>query len=160
MTVALETSRLDPRIAAIDLSQVRRKLMEPEPEGKGWTEEAALEAEKWYRRYLHVILTHPGFKAVPNHEIDAFWHQHILDTRAYARDCDEVFGRFVHHYPYFGLNGDADQRDECFDDTNTLYRQLFGEDCLSMSTRGQDCTPPCESSACSGGGTCNSCTVD
>lgn len=151
---------IDPKIAAIDLSQVRRKLTEPEPEGKGWTAEQALDAEKWYRRFLHIIAKYPDAQPVPNLPIDAFWHQHILDTRAYARDCEMAFGRFIHHYPYFGLNDDADERDACFDHTNELYRLEFGEDCLSAGAQGKDCTPPCQSQACTGGGTCNSCTVD
>ena len=149
-----------PSIASLDLSQVRRKLMEPAPEGKGWSQEMALLAEKWYRRYLHIVLKYPDVRPVPNHQIDEFWHQHILDTRAYARDCQSVFGRFIHHNPYFGLNGDADERDACFDQTNVLYRLEFGEDCLPLGPQAEDCTAPCQSAACSGGGTCKSCTVD
>ncbi|MEA2599493.1 MAG: hypothetical protein QOF89_485 [Acidobacteriota bacterium] len=155
-----EVGQVDPLIAALDLSQVRRKLMEPAPEGKGWSQELALLAEKWYRRYLHIVLKHADVRPVPNHQIDDFWHQHILDTRAYARDCQSVFGRFIHHNPYFGLNGDADERDACFDQTNALYRLEFGEDCLSLSPQAEDCTAPCQTAACSGGGTCKSCTVD
>lgn len=151
---------LDQTITALDLSQVRLKLMEPEPEGKGWSQEMALDAEKWYRRFLHVILRYPEARPVPNYPIDAFWHQHILDTRAYARDCKTVFGRFIHHYPYFGLNGDADQRDACFDETNALYRIEFGEDCLARGAQAEGCSAPCSSQACSGGGTCSPCTVD
>jgi len=133
-------------LRALDLSQVRRKLQEPAPEGKGWDDKTAEEAEMWYRRFLEVCLRHPEFPVVPNFTIDAFWHQHILDTRAYARDCDAVFGAFVHHYPYFGLNGDADKRDAAFGETNELYRTLFGEDCTGMQPAG------CET----GGATCAS----
>ena len=139
---------LDPRITSIDLSQVRRKLTEPEPEGKGWGEEQALIVEKWYRRFLHVALKYPEVRPVPNHQIDAFWHQHILDTRAYARDCQTVFGHFLHHYPYFGLNGDASERDDCFVQTNTIYRKEFGEDCLSIGKDGVGCKAPCVVEAC------------
>lgn len=155
-----DTGQVAPSIAALDLSQVRRKLMEPAPEGKGWSEELALLTEKWYRRYLQIVLKYPEIRPVPNHQIDDFWHQHILDTRAYARDCQSVFGRFIHHNPYFGLNGDADERDACFDQTNVLYCLEFGEDCLSLSPHAEGCSAPCQTAACSGGGTCNSCTVD
>jgi hypothetical protein len=151
---------LHPSIASLDLTQVRRKLMEAAPEGKGWTEENALIAERWYRRYLQIVLKYPGTRPVPNHQIDDFWHQHILDTRAYERDCKAIFGRFIHHNPYFGLNGDSEERDSCFDHTNALYRREFGEDCLSLAAQGKDCTAPCSTSACEGGGTCKPCTVD
>jgi hypothetical protein len=31
------------------------------------------------------------------------------------------------------LDGDTDERDACFDETNRLYEQEFGENCLSMT---------------------------
>ncbi len=31
--------------------------------------------------------------------IDAFWHEFILDTRAYQEFCDQYFGIFLHHVP-------------------------------------------------------------
>jgi len=118
-------------IQQLDLSQVKRKIMEPSPEGKGWDQETADRAELWYRRYLEVCLRHPEFPAVPNRHIDDFWHQHILDTRAYAADCQNIFGEFLHHYPYFGLNGDAAERDGAFDQTDAIYISLFGESCVA-----------------------------
>ena len=36
------------------------------------------------------------------------WHRHILDTRAYASDCERIFRNFMHYFPYFGLRGEAD----------------------------------------------------
>jgi hypothetical protein len=128
-------------LRALDLTQVRRKLQEPAPEGKGWDDKTAEEAEMWYRRFLEVCVRNPEFPVVPNGVIDTFWHQHILDTRAYAQDCDMVFGEFVHHYPYFGLNGDAQQRDDAFVETNKLYHSLFGEDCTTIGSNPTDCDP-------------------
>ena len=93
---------------------------------------------------------------MPNNKIDAFWHQHILDTKAYARDCMTVFGCFIHHNPYFGLNGDAAERDACFEQTKTLYLATFGETGTSLGAEGKDCG----AGSCDGGGTCNACTVD
>ena len=151
------------RLEALDLTMVRRKLMEAEPEGKGWTAEQALEAEKWYKRYLASIIKYPdATQHVPNGPIDFFWHQHILDTRRYGDDCKYIFGHFLHHYPYFGLNGDAAERDTSFDDTNAIYREMFGEDCTQMQTfnlkKAQSCAAPCQSEACGQG--CSKCTVD
>jgi hypothetical protein len=119
-------------IKALDLTHVCRKIQEPQPEGKGWTINQTIEAEKWYRRYLELCLRHPNFPVVPNYPIDSMWHQHILDTRAYAEDCKAIFGEMLHHYPYFGLNGDADQRDDAFGETNTLYMKYFGHSCAEM----------------------------
>lgn len=149
-------------IESLDLNNVTRKLMEPAPEGKGWTLEQALEAGKWYRRFLQLCVLYPTKAVVPNLYIDTFWHQHILDTRAYAKDCQKIFGHFLHHYPYFGLNGDAQQRDDAFVETNCLYIGLFGEDCKTMETfkTAKAQGPTCVPEACSGGGTCSACTVD
>lgn len=142
------------RLEALDLTNVRRKLMEPYPEGKGWTEAQARQAEMWYKRYIATIIKYPdATQHVPNGPIDFFWHQHILDTMAYGPDCMNVLGYFLHHYPYFGLNGDAVARDTSFDDTNELYRAMFGEDCRQMTefqvksghakVEGKDCKAGC-----------------
>ena len=162
---------LNVLIANLDLSDVRMKLQEPEPEGKGWSKQQVEEAEKWYKRFLQVCLL-GEVQPVPNQPIDTFWHQHILDTRAYVKDCQTIFGHFLHHYPYFGLKGDARERDGEFDKTNQVYHRLFGEDCSEMHgffkkagpcrTDGDanSCSAPCVPEACSGGGTCSACTVD
>lgn len=150
-------------LANLNLDNVKRKLMEPPPEGKGWSLEQVNEAELWYRRYLELCLRRPEFPVVPNYPIDMFWHQHILDTRAYGKDCDAIFGEMLHHYPYFGLNGDADQRDDAFVETNRVYRELFGEDCTHMngfavSKRPLDCMEgaPIGQALASAGQNCNS----
>lgn len=125
---------IPPSIQELNLDNVRRKLMEEEPEGKGWTLEQATEAELWYRRYLTLCLKYGQESIVPNYAIDMFWHQHILDTRAYAVDCQNVFGEFMHHFPYFGLNGDKGELECAFVKTNQLYRIEFGEDCTEMKS--------------------------
>lgn len=117
------------RVENIDLNPIKMKLMLPKPEGKGWSAEQADASILWYRRYLALCALYPDEPLVPNGPIDEVWHMHILDTSKYAKDCHEVFGYFLHHYPYFGLNNDADVRDHMFDRTNELYQIYFGEDC-------------------------------
>lgn len=127
----------------LDLTQIKRKLMCPAPEGHGWTEEQTDEAEKWYRRFLELKIRYQEHRIVPNLPIDMMWHQHILDTKAYFRDCEEIFGEFVHHYPYFGMNGDAPERDKSFDETNRLYQLIFGEDCRQTGKFPLECSMGC-----------------
>lgn len=116
------------KVAQIDLTMVKRKIMDKE-EGQGWDESYADTVETKYRRYLAMYLMFPKRKIVPNKEVDIFWHQHILDTRAYANDCEKTFGFFLHHFPYFGMRGPEDKRnlENCFEDTRNLYAELFGE---------------------------------
>lgn len=119
------------RLHKLDLSKIRAKVQRE----NGWTAKQAKEAEKWYRRFLEAILRFPKrAKFVPNAPIDEFWHCHIMDTRAYARDCEHVFGRFVHHNPYFGVRGkkDLEANQASFCQTNAIYREMFGEDCTMM----------------------------
>lgn len=35
----------------------------------------------------------------PNQDVDDFWHQHILNTKMYLKDCEYLFGFILHHDP-------------------------------------------------------------
>lgn len=61
--------------------------------------------------------------------VDEFWHQHILDTHAYHEDCEVIFGNYLHHFPYFGMRGEADAKalEDAYADTLERYRASFGE---------------------------------
>jgi len=97
-------------------------------------DEAIMTPEDWdlsereYRRFLALKIMHPDTALVPSKQVDAIWHAHILDTRAYREDCQAMFGRFMDHYPYFGINGEDDYKmlQETFADTIVLYEEQFG----------------------------------
>jgi hypothetical protein len=105
---------------------VRMKLADP-VEGKGWVESELDLAEREYRRFLALHLMYPGSDVVPCHLVDEVWHAHILDTQAYALDCQALFGSFLHHFPYFGLRGadDAANLMAAYDDTVTRYGEAL-----------------------------------
>ena len=127
------------RVDQIDLSMVKLKLMDEE-EGQGWDQAFVDHVEKRYRRYLTMIIVTPDGSPVPTQDIDLFWHQHILDTRAYAKDCDEVIGYFVHHFPYFGMRGDEDAQNlqDAFEETKLIYSSLFGENYTTPDDSGAE----------------------
>ncbi len=114
-------------INTIDFTMIKKKLMDAE-EGENWSgvfcDRVALE----YRRYLFLSKMHPNLAVVPSKIVDIFWHYHILDTQAYAEDCDTTFGYFLHHYPYFGMRGedDAQALGTAYDQTLALYSEHFG----------------------------------
>jgi hypothetical protein len=114
--------------AHLDLSDVRMKLADPE-EGHGLSRDQldAMEAE--YRKFLALQFADPDAAIVPCKLVDDIWHQHILDTAAYREDCDAIFGRFLDHYPYFGMRGDDDAQalHDAYADTLERYRDAFGE---------------------------------
>jgi hypothetical protein len=85
-----------------------------------------VEAE--YRRFWSLIKMFPDDDAAPLRDVDTFWHHHILDTVKYARDCDMVFGYFLHHLPDAGLRGADDfaARERLGERTRHLYEKTFG----------------------------------
>lgn len=123
-------------IDALDLTMIKLKLQDKE-EGQGWSRKQCDEAEKEYKCFLALKRKYPEKDIVPNGDIDKFWHQHILDTAKYAVDCQELFGYFLHHYPYFGMNGkqDAQNLSDAFEETKTLYKRHFGIDYIGGAKR-------------------------
>ena len=132
-----------PEIAAIDLEMVKMKMALPD-EGEGWTREQCDDAEVEYKRFLHLNKKFLKSAIVPTDVIDIVWHYHILDTRAYHKDSEQVFGGYFHHFPYFGLRGDDDKQNliSSFMQTQAIYEQEFGEKMLKGDHR--DCWHDCE----------------
>jgi hypothetical protein len=115
-------------IEAMDLDPIKFKLMDAD-EGQGWSRQQVDRIEIAYRQFLTLLVKYPESTIAPSKEVDKFWHGHILDTMKYAQDCEEVFGYFLHHFPYFGMRGadDAAQLDAAGKETQRLYAQEFGK---------------------------------
>ena len=139
------------RISEIDFSGVRLKLADP-IEGKGWPSELLDLVQREYERFLALTYAYPERTVVPSLMVDAFWHQHILDTRAYALESEMVFGRFLHHFPYLGMRGEEDKRRllESRSVTERLYAMHFGPSLLEGAIGPASC----------GGSSCSSCSKD
>jgi hypothetical protein len=114
-------------VFALDLDPIKFKLMDAK-EGHGWTREEADRHEIEYRRFLALVAKYPEEAITPDTNVDKFWHGHILDTMKYAEDCQQIFGYFLHHFPYFGMRGDEDAANlaEAAAKTRSLYQQEFG----------------------------------
>jgi len=115
-------------IQALDLDCIKLKLMDAE-DGQGWTREYADQMEVAYRRFLTLMAKYPDETIAPTKDVDKFWHGHILDTMKYAEDCEKVFGTFVHHFPYFGMRGEEDAKNQAMaaESMHVLYEREFGE---------------------------------
>jgi hypothetical protein len=113
--------------AALDLTPIKMKLMHVES-GESWSLEKTNAVEVEYRRFLFLMKKYPDEQAAPSVQVDTFWHYHILDTMKYARDCQQAFGYFLHHYPYVGLDSDSTEADQqrAGDRMQELYRANFG----------------------------------
>jgi hypothetical protein len=125
----IETAR--DYIAHIDFTMLREKLiMSPEEGGQSWSVEMAEKAEAKYKKWLFLKLKYENVLIPPPRDIDTFWHGHIVDSLAYTRDTAAIFGQYVHHYPYFGMRGQADHQKllDAFENTKRLYREEYNED--------------------------------
>lgn len=122
----LAANGLDMNVCRLDLKRLKHKYTE--------SSEAEMSAAEWdmaeleYRRFLTLKRFYPSVALVPSKIVDAIWHAHILDTRAYREDCQQVFGRFIDHYPYFGIYGQDDYQElkNAFAQTVALYEKHFG----------------------------------
>lgn len=112
------------RTAELDLTNIRRKVMHPNPNiGYGWSQEFTDRLETEYRIFFAMHAAFPELSLPPSRVMDLFWHEHILDTRAYFADCHHVAGRYLHHLPYFGMRNPEDAS-LCVDALNQ-ERQLY-----------------------------------
>lgn len=137
---------IHPSVAAIDLEMIKMKLSLTD-EGEGWTKEQCNDAEVEYKRFLHLNQKFLMSAIVPTDVIDTMWHYHILDTRAYHKDSENVFGGYFHHFPYFGLRGDSDKENlnSAFEKTKLIYEEEFKEKMLKNDANGcwHDCQGRC-----------------
>lgn len=115
-------------VMELDLEPIKVKLMHVES-GEGWSLEQANAVEKEYRRFLCLMKKYPHEDTAPLVDVDTFWHYHILDTMKYAADCERVFGYFLHHNPYVGMGGEADEqvRIDSGERMRELYEATFGD---------------------------------
>lgn len=140
------------KIRNLDLEPIVYKLTHPDDPAEALTLAEADAGVALYRQFLTLIALYPERSIVPTRQIDAIWHAHILDTAKYRVDCDEIFGRFVDHFPYFGLRGadDATALKDSFAETCELFREHFGAElAASLAACGESCGPTlCEPKAC------------
>jgi len=132
-------------VTELDLEPIKMKLMHVES-GEGWSLEKVNAVEKEYRRFLCLMKLFPEEDTSPLADVDTFWHYHILDTMKYATDCERVFGYFLHHYPYVGMDGS--EEDEQFrldsgDRMRDLYEATFGEAYPGSSVEAAEATAFC-----------------
>ena len=86
----------------MDMSMIFRKMTDEIWAGEIgilWEVEDAEYAINQYRQYLYLVKKYET-NIAPTIAVDAVWHNHILDTRKYIKDCQIIFGHYLHHYPY------------------------------------------------------------
>lgn len=121
-----DLDRTKALIDALDFTPIIDRLIRVEK----WTKEQALETCQLYRNFLFLRKKYGHqYSLPPSEDIDEFWHNHILDTHKYEKDCQAIFGEYFHHYPYMGMDGKTTRKDldDAFEITQQLHLQEFGD---------------------------------
>jgi len=93
-----------------------------------WSEQKVDIVLREYRRFWTLHYKQPTQWLVPSPDVDEIWHAHILHTRDYFRDCEEVFGAglYFHHSPSYGEQQTAEDK-VAYRALMSTYFQVFGE---------------------------------
>ncbi|WP_428330328.1 glycine-rich domain-containing protein [Mucilaginibacter sp.] len=89
------------KINDLDLTQIAARLVRK----NRWTQKRVEVAIMEYRKFLYIAILRGAVE--PSKDIDEVWHNHILYTEKYAKDCAHIAGRLIHHTPYdlIAVNG-------------------------------------------------------
>jgi hypothetical protein len=93
----------DASVDALDVTAIVQAVQT----ANGWSATQALDAEKWYRRFLALTKQeHRGGTPLEavfglDKEADLIWHEHITWTIKYRADSEAIFGagEFLNHTP-------------------------------------------------------------
>lgn len=97
-----------------------------------WLNSEAEEASRQYRNYLWLLkkygLNQP---LAPTEDIDEFWHHHILHTKKYREDCNNIFANYLDHTPisHSQEKSAASNSPDPFEAMQNLYQKEFGHTC-------------------------------
>lgn len=111
-------TELSKQISNLDLESVLARLRRDENLPVQEIEQAVKE----YKQFLELRLQNVDAAVVPSVLADKVWHHHILDTRKYTADCENIFGEFLHHNP------NAENLDAHAAQTQKKWQQTFKED--------------------------------
>lgn len=115
----LDITSITATVDAIDLSTITAAAIKREH----LPSERAPAAETAYRQFLALAAAYPQKVICVPSDADKIWHQHILSTAKYAKDCAALCGRPINHDANaFGTPKFA----AAWADTVALYKDHFG----------------------------------
>jgi hypothetical protein len=60
--------------------------------------------------------------------VDAYWHNHLLNTKGYRKFCESVYGRFMDHVPLDRSNEPETARvTALYTETRGMLAETFGQ---------------------------------
>lgn len=113
------------KIQALDLSYLEERIIK---EGKISRENVG-NAIRRYKNFLSLMIKYPGQTIVPTEDIDEVWHNHILHTKEYTRDCEAIFKSYKHHSPFHDHEDESarEEMNQKYYKTAELYIKEFQE---------------------------------
>ena len=155
VTIEVQSDGLE-KISNLNLERFYYKLKK-EQTHKNWSPELFDIALTEYKRYLMLKVLHPEKSFAPTSLMDEIWHLHILDTKAYMRDCKSIFGKYLHHAPSFGQYNSEEQNSRQINSRRNL-EELYPEH-FSQAPYGleMNCHGSCDHDQ---GGDCSGCDDD
>lgn len=117
------------KLNSLDFGPLAYKLMNPE-DRPGLSLEQTTDAITKYKGFLFLTHNAQGKPVSPSRYIDYVWHTHLQDTELYLTQTATLYGRQLHHFPYFGKRGAADEKDllAAAEYTKEQARAYFGWD--------------------------------
>ena len=133
-----DMTQFNEQVAQLDLGGVITRMQKD----LGVNDEVATRAEDLYKKFLILKHLYPNERLVPPKIVDEFWHRHMLDSRKYQADCQELYGDFLHHDPNPESQG---QVKTAWNRTKELYASVFGIDLdtISWNTAGANAAADC-----------------
>lgn len=124
MTSAAALEQAKNYLDSLDLTYLADAMSSASYPMPRWQHEVAMQCLQRYKNFLWLHKLYPTIPLVPTKEIDECWHNHILYTRHYTRDCEQLFGHYFHHLPAQPGEGDTELA-ALYLQTKNLYLQTF-----------------------------------
>jgi hypothetical protein len=124
--VLVEVSLLDASayINQLNLDYIVESMCDPAYPLPRWTKTDARLCCEIYKKFLMLQKIYRTENLVPTREIDEFWHNHILFTQEYMKDCINIYGCYLHHAPV-SPNENLQNLVDNFRKTKDLYFNEF-----------------------------------
>jgi hypothetical protein len=119
-------------IDGLEFAQLITRFLTQSPDhgGLGWDAKEAKVAALRYKKWLYLKRKFYDELVPPPWDVHFFWQGHLKDSLAYLRDTSAIFGQYLHHFPFFGLQNAADRkrRREAFtNNTVCRWKELYAE---------------------------------
>ncbi|WP_448562971.1 hypothetical protein [Trichothermofontia sp.] len=128
------------QLQQLDLQPIADKLAIPAGIASQIAEQPMQHKLMAYLQFLFLMYRYPKLTLVPPRAIVPVWQAHILDTRKYYQDCQQLFGclELAHHQACLLPPSDTDQQQLIHDfaATCTLFEKHFDANVLTLDQPG------------------------